>query len=106
MKKKLWTLAPYLVLLGIDFYLLPLLIRGTGMAILLMLCVMPLIALVSAVIYGVRNGFSILLPALAFLLFLPTVFIYYNSSAWVYAVFYALLVLGGNGLGRIFYQKR
>lgn len=106
MKQKLRTLAPYLVLLGADFYLTPLLIRDAGMMILMMLCMMPLVALIAAVVYGVRNGFNILLPVLAGLLFLPTVWIYYNSSAWIYAVVYAILVLAGNGLGRLFYQKR
>ena len=89
-----------------DFYLLPLLIRGTGAAMLLMLCAMPLIAFVSAVVYGLLRGFSLLLPAAALVLFIPTIFIHYNSSAWVYAPVYAVIVLAGVGLGRIFYGKK
>ena len=35
-------MAPYLAVLAADFYLLPLLIRGTGSAMLFLLAVMPL----------------------------------------------------------------
>lgn len=72
----------------------------------LMLCVMPFIAFAAAVVYGMRNGFSLALPVAALVLFIPTVFIHYNSSAWVYAVVYAVIVLAGVGTGRAFYRKR
>lgn len=106
MKRRLMTLAPYIILLGIDFFLLPLLAADTGSAMLLMLCVMPLAAFVLAVIYGARSGFSIALPIAAFLLFLPTIWIHYNASAWVYAVVYAVIVLIGVCGGRLFYKKK
>ncbi len=106
MKKKLITLLPYLIALAIDFYLLPFLARSTGAAMLLMLCVMPFIALISAILYGVRHGFCLILPLAALVLFIPTLFIHYNLSAWVYAVAYAVIVLAGNGIGRLFYGKK
>lgn len=106
MKKNVSALAPYLILLALDFYLLPLLARDTGSAMLLMLCVMPLTALVSAVVCGVRMGFRPALPIAAFLLFIPTIYMYYNSSAWVYPIAYGVIVLIGNGVGRLFFQKR
>ena len=55
---------------------------------------------------ALRRGFSILLPLAALLLFLPTIFLFYNSSAWVYAPAYALIVLAGNGAGKLFHGKR
>ena len=106
MKKRLTDLPPYLAVLAADFYLLPLLMRDTGSAMLLMLIVMPLAAFLTGVVCGLREGFVILLPAAAAVLFVPTIFIHYNASAWVYAPVYALIVLAGNGLGRAFYQKR
>lgn len=106
MKKTLIALIPYGILLGIDFYLLPCLIRDTGTAMLLLLCVMPLLAFVTAAAYGMRQGFSLLLPAAAALLFIPTLFLYYNASAWVYAPAYAVIVLAGTGFGRMFHGKR
>lgn len=106
MRKKPVMLAPCLGALAAIFYLLPLLGRDTGTAMVLMLAVMPLAAFLTAVVYGLRNGFCLLLPIAAGILFLPTVFLYYNASAWVYAPAYALIVLAGNGLGRVFYPKR
>lgn len=106
MKKNCAALIPYILVLAMDFYLLPLLIKATGTAMLLTLFVMPLAAFITALACGMRRGFSLLLPAGALILFLPTIFIYYNVSAWVYAPFYALIVLAGNGIGRIFFGKR
>jgi hypothetical protein len=40
------------------------------------------------------------------ILFAPTIFIFYNTSAWVYIITYAIVALVGNGIGRIFYRKR
>lgn len=102
MRAKLTGLIPY----AADFWLLPFPARNTGTAMLLMLCVMPAAAFVTALVYGMRRGLSLLLPAAAFLLFLPAVFIHYNTSAWVYAMVYAVVVLAGNGVGRIFYGRR
>jgi len=105
MKHKLIATAPYLTALAADFYLLPCLMRDTGSAMLLMLCVMPLIALAAASVCGVRGGFTLLLPAAAFLLFLPTIPLYYNATAWPYAVVYSLVVLAGMAVGRVFRRK-
>lgn len=106
MKKKLIALLPYIALLGVDFYLLPFLVRDTGSAMLLMLAVMPAAAFVTAVAYGIRNGFGLLLPIVAPVLFVPTIFIYYNSSAWIYAGGYLVIVLTGTAVGGAFYRKR
>ena len=97
---------PYVAILVIDFYLLPFLAKDTGTAMLFMLCIMPLIAVVSSIAYGARNGFHIVLPVAAVLLFIPTIFIHYNISAWVYAIVYGVATLVGTGIGAIFYKKR
>lgn len=106
MKKELTALLPCAAVFAADFYLLPLLIRDTGIAILVLLCVVPLIAFMASVVHGVRQGFSLLVPVAAMVLFFPTIFLYYNWSAWVYVIFYGVAALAGNGLGRLFYQKR
>lgn len=106
MKDRLIPLAPYAALLAADFYLLPPLARDTGAAMLLMLCVMPLAAFIAALVCGLRVGFSPLLPAAALVLFVPAVPLYYNASAWSYAVVYAAIVLAGNLTGRLFHGKR
>ena len=98
MKKRFLPLLPYLAVLTAVFYLLPLLMRDTGSAMFLMLCVMPLAAFFTGAVYGLRRGFS--------LLFLPTIFLFYNSSAWVYAPACALIALAGNGAGKLLHGKR
>ena len=100
MKQKAAALLPYGIALGIIFYLLPLLMRDTGSAIFLMLCVMPLAALVTGVVCGLRMGM------LALLLFVPTLFLFYNLTAWVYPIAYGGVVLLGNGIGGVFHGKR
>lgn len=106
MKKTLIGLLPYLLVLAADFYLLPRLIGDTGSAMLIMLCVMPLIAFICSLIYGVLHSFNILLPVLTAILFASTVPIYYNDSALIYILAYAIAALAGNGIGKLFYNKR
>lgn len=106
MKKRFVSLVPYVIALAVNFYLLPCLIKDTGMAMVMMLCVIPLAAFVCGVICGGRKGFEPLLTLLAMVLFFPTVFIYYNITAWVYVLIYGFIVLAGNSVGRIFYKKK
>lgn len=106
MNGRLREAFPYLLVLAVNFYLLPALIRDTGTAMLLMLVIMPMVAFFTGVMGGVCLGVCLWLPFAAVLLFLPTLFIYYNSSASVYVLVYGGLVLLGNLIGRIFYGKR
>ena len=106
MKKRLIALIPYMIILILNFYLLPLLVKDTGMAMLIMLCIIPAITFCCSVAYGVRQGFNLNLCVTVALLFVPTIFIYYNYTAWVYIVVYALISLVGTGIGRLFYKKR
>ncbi len=106
MKKRLLALIPYAIALAIIFYALPFLIRDTGIGMLMMLLVIPMLTFICSVIYGVREGFDILLPVIVTILFAPTVFIFYNASAWGYILAYGVISLAGNGIGRIFYGKR
>lgn len=106
MKKKIRSFIPYMIAFAVDFYVLPFVIKDTGSAMFMMLCVIPLLAFICAVIYGVRQGFDFLLPLAAIVLFAPTVFIFYNPSAWPYVLIYGAITLAGAGVGRIFYGKR
>ena len=106
MKTKLLAMMPYVIVLMINFYALPLLITNTGLAMLAMLAVMPLITFICAVIYGARQGFNLLLALICGVLFAPTIFIFYNTTAWVYIVAYTVIAVVGNGIGSVFYKKR
>ncbi len=106
MKKKLSALIIYALALTVNFYILPVLIKNTGLGILMILLIIPLFTVTFSVIYGVRRGFEPLLPIITAIMFIPTIFIFYNSSALVYIIAYAVATLAGNGLGTLFYNKR
>lgn len=97
---------PYIIALAVVFYLLPAFMKDTAMAMVLMLAAMPAAVFITALIRGIKKGFSFVLVALTALLFLPTVFIWYNSSALVYTAFYAVIAAAGCGLGGFLYGKR
>lgn len=88
----------YLLLL-IDFYIIPWLIKDTGSAMTLMLVIIPLICLITSIFYGIRNGLDFWYILSIAIIFTPSIFIFYNSSAWVYIVGYAGIALLGNLIG-------
>ena len=95
MKKLKKNMVFYLILL-IDFYIIPFLIKDTGSAMILMLVIIPLICLITSIFYGRRNGFDFWYILSVAIIFAPSIFIFYNSSAWVYVVGYAVIALLGN----------
>ena len=83
-------------LLFIDFYIIPRFIKDTGSAVIVMLMIIPLICLITSVFYGIRNGFDFWYILIVAIMFTPSIFIFYNSSAWVYVVGYTVIALLGN----------
>lgn len=86
----------FYILLFIDFYIIPRFIKDTGSAVIVMLMIIPLICLITSVFIGIRNGFDFWYILIAAIMFTPSIFIFYNSSAWVYVVGYAVIALLGN----------
>ena len=95
MEKLKKNIVFYLILL-IDFYIIPLFIKDTGSAMTIMLVSIPLICLIISVLYGMKNGLDFCYILSVAIIFIPSIFIFYNSSAWVYAVIYALIAFFGN----------
>lgn len=88
----------YLLLL-IDFYTIPWFIRDTGSAMIVMLVILPLICLLISVFYGIRNGFDFWYILSVAIIYIPSIFIFYNASAWVYMLGYAVIAWLGNLIG-------
>ena len=86
----------FYILLFIDFYIIPRFIKDTGSAVIVTLMIIPLICLITSVFYGIRNGFDFWYILIAAIMFTPSIFMFYNSSAWVYVVGYAVIALLGN----------
>ncbi|MCC5911289.1 MAG: hypothetical protein JJT76_12700 [Clostridiaceae bacterium] len=102
---KLKQMLPYLIVTAIAFYLLPLLGRDTGSFMLILLIAVPLICFTAALLHGARSGFKLFYPLIVASLFIPTIFIYYNSTAWIYTVIYAAIALVGTTIGSSIIQQ-
>ena len=86
----------FYILLIIDFYVIPWFIKDTGSAMIVMLGMIPMVCFVTSMMYGIRNGFDFWYVFIVAILFIPSIFIFYNSSAWIYVVVYAGIALLGN----------
>lgn len=86
----------FYILLIIDFYVIPWFIKDTGSAMIVMLGIIPMVCFVTSMMYGIRNGFDFWYVFIVAILFISSIFIFYNSSAWIYVVVYAGIALLGN----------
>ena len=100
--KKNWV---YYFIIFITFYLIPILIQNTGSGMFILLIVIPLITLITSIIYGLRNVFDFIYPLIVAILFIPTLFIYYNASAWTYILVYSMIAVIGELLGKTLQKK-
>lgn len=86
----------FYVLLFLDFYVIPCFIKDTGSGMIVMLMIIPLVCLVTSIFYGIRNGFDFWYVLIVAIMFIPSIFIFYNYTAWVYVVAYTVIALLGN----------
>ena len=56
-----------------------------------MLMIIPLVCLVTSIFYGIRNGFDFWYILIVAIMFIPSIFIFYNYTAWVYVVAYTII---------------
>lgn len=83
------------------FYIFPLFIRfyePIGMVIIIILVSLVLSILLSAIS---KNKIRYLYPIIISILFVPSVFIYYNSSALVHSIWYLIISIIGLSIGSI-----
>jgi Ca2+/Na+ antiporter len=93
-------MAPYLLVSAIAFNIIPLFGQSTGIYMMILLVVLPFICFITALVYGLKQGWNLLYPIMIGILFAPTVFLFYNSSAWIYCFGYSFLALVGVYLGK------
>ena len=89
------------------FYILPLFAGPTDMMGLVFLIIFSTLAL--SLVLGAISGnwVKYLFPLATSVVFIPTVFIYYNSSALIHALWYLAVSLVGIGIGTgIYYLSR
>ncbi|OCN03664.1 hypothetical protein A4S06_04700 [Erysipelotrichaceae bacterium MTC7] len=84
------------VCIALTFYGLPSIIKDTGSGMMVLMAVMPILVF----IFAAANGYlarsimsSLFFALLVLVLFIPAIFIYFNQTAWVYVIVYALVAL-------------
>ena len=93
-------MIPYFLASAASFYLFPLLGNSTGSFMLILLVIIPLTCFAISFIYGLKNGWNRFFPIAIGILFIPAIFIYFNSTAWVYIVGYSIISLAGVFVGK------
>ena len=99
--KKIREMSAYLIVITLAFYVLPAFINDTGTGIFFLLILTPIICFITSIIYGIRHSFNLIFLLLIMILFIPTIFIFYNESAAVYVLIYGIIEAIGNLLGSL-----
>lgn len=95
-------LIPYTIILIVVFYLIPIVTKvdtRVELIITLLIVLNPLACIGTGAIFGLKHGFKPYFLMLAALLFIPSIFIFYNSSALLYFILYMFLSAVGLGIG-------
>lgn len=92
------ALLKYTIALIVVYYLLPFIFKGSIASILL---INPITVLVCSILYSKNKGFNLFIVLIAALFFLPSIFIFYNESAWIYTIIYAIISLAGSFIGSL-----
>lgn len=103
--KKIRRMLPYLLIIIFAFYILPLLIKDTGSGMLILLIGIPIICFIVSFIYGIKNSFNWLFSIFIMMLFVPSIFIYYNESATIYVLVYGIISIIAQFLGNMLRNK-
>jgi len=96
--KKYLRILPFLAVTALDFWVLPLFLNEKNV-MLMVLIVMPGICFAAAFLCGLLCSFQPMYLLGTELLYLPTVWVYYNDSALIYLAVYAVIAALGMGSG-------
>lgn len=100
--QRIWK---YLIIILAAFYIVPIFMRSAGGGAAGLLVVLPAVCLITAFFVGREYGFQWLYPVVVGILFFPSVFIFYNSSALFYCIAYGVVSMIGKGIGSLFRKK-
>lgn len=94
------TNIPYFIVLLVTYYGFPSLIKDTGSGMWILLIVIPVICFFNALVCGYWKGIQPVYLVSSVVLFIPTIFLYYNDSAMIYSLIYGGIALLGLVLGK------
>lgn len=81
------------------YYLFPLVFHDTGGYILYLLVLAPVLSFVAALFPSMKYGYELLFPIMCGVLFIPSALLYFNETAFVYAIVYVACAFFGSVLG-------
>ncbi len=88
------------------YYLAPIFANNLVLLILLLLVVNPILCFLLAYTHAKENKISFKYSLLLGLLFIPSIFIYYNYTAYVYAIFYTMVAYIGSFIGSVVANRK
>lgn len=101
--KSVWL---FLLLTAIAFYGLPIWAawysstgQSSGMEILLNFIALPTVCFILSILSGRKSGFNLIYPLIIGIIFMPSIFIFYNPTAWIFSIVYIVIALSGNAIG-------
>ncbi|MCX7714135.1 MAG: hypothetical protein N2171_00165 [Clostridia bacterium] len=74
---------------------------GQNLSTMQLLALNPMVVFLSSVVCTVRSGFNWKHPIVVGGLFLPSIFIYYDANAVVYAVTYVVIAYAASFIGAV-----
>jgi hypothetical protein len=99
-KIEMKKMLPYLLVLILTYYLLPLLSSVPWWDMDCLMIYMPILSLIIGIVYGAKNGFSIFLPIVSAIIFMPAMGIHFGEIVYGYAIIYGIISLIGIILGK------
>ncbi|MCR3922844.1 MAG: hypothetical protein NUK65_10075 [Firmicutes bacterium] len=103
--KEFKKMTTYFLASATSFYLFPLIANSTGSFMVILLVIIPLTCFAISFIYGFKNGWNLFFSIAIGILFIPAIFIYFNSTAWVYIVGYSIISSAGVFVGKTIKNK-
>lgn len=102
--KKYWKeIIIILIQIGL-FYLLPLIIKDDGIIFMILALLLGTFALTLIINVISDKKIKYFYPIIATFIFIPSIFLYYNSSAWIHTIWYFIDSLFGEIIGICIYK--
>jgi hypothetical protein len=102
MKQILRKFLPYTIVLAVVFFLIPIVTKTDTrieLIITLLIVLNPVACLGTGAIFGIKHGFKWYFLIIVTLLYIPSAYVFYNSSAVLYFVLYLFFSAAGLGIG-------
>lgn len=91
----------YFIVMVMNYYIVPLMIQNTGGGMVALLLLEPAICFFASFLLCRKRYSYFVAGTLAVVLFIPSIFLFYNASAWIYALLYGIISWLGACLAKV-----